>query len=73
MTGLGGLVAGFFALTFDPPGVRVWGKPAPSRPGHALIARKIVPERRGLALGLYSMGIPLGGMLGFTLGGAIGK
>ncbi len=40
--------------------------------GHALIARKIRPERRGLAIGLFAMGIPLGTMVGFAVGGAVG-
>jgi predicted MFS family arabinose efflux permease len=39
--------------------------------GHALIARQVRPERRGLALGLFSMGIPLGTMVGFAAGGAM--
>jgi predicted MFS family arabinose efflux permease len=40
--------------------------------GHKLIARKINPGRRGLALGIFSTGIPFGAMVGFAVGGAIG-
>ncbi len=72
MTWMGGLATGFFFLTLTRLGF-AFGEAGALPAGHALIARKIVPERRGLALGLFSMGIPLGGMLGFTVGGAIGN
>lgn len=39
--------------------------------GHAVIARAISVERRGLALALFSLGVPIGSMLGLMLGGWI--
>lgn len=69
MTALGGLAATFLALAVTRLGVAV-GEAGAIPSGHALIARKIAPERRGLALGLFSMGIPLGTMIGFAGGGA---
>lgn len=70
MTGLGGLATGFAALAASRFGVAL-GEAGAIPAAHALIARRIVPNRRGRALGLFSMGIPLGTMLGFALGGAI--
>jgi predicted MFS family arabinose efflux permease len=70
MTALGGLAASFVLLAATRFGVAL-GEAGAIPTGHALIARKIPPERRGLAIGLFSMGIPLGTMLGFAAGGAI--
>lgn len=71
MTALGGLVMGFLFLAFTRFGVAL-GEAGGTPSSHAIIARKIPPERRGLALGIFSMGIPLGTMVGFAVGGAIG-
>lgn len=71
MTALGGLAASFLLLAFTRFGV-AFGEAGAVPAGHALIARKIRPERRGLAIGLFAMGIPLGTMVGFAVGGAIG-
>jgi len=70
MTALGGIAAGFLFLAFTRFGV-AFGEAGATPAGHAIIARKIRPERRGLAIGLFALGIPLGTMIGFAVGGAI--
>ncbi|MBP1848213.1 putative MFS family arabinose efflux permease [Rhizobium petrolearium] len=70
MTALGGVAASFMFLALTRFGV-AFGEAGAVPAGHALIARKIEPERRGLAIGLFAMGIPLGTMAGFAAGGAI--
>jgi predicted MFS family arabinose efflux permease len=70
MTTLGGFAASFAFLALTRFGV-AFGEAGAVPAGHALIARKIEPERRGLAIGLFAMGIPLGTMVGFAAGGAI--
>lgn len=70
MTALGGMAASFLFLAFTRFGVAS-GEAGAFPAGHAIIARKIRPERRGLAIGLFSMGLPLGAMAGFAIGGAI--
>lgn len=70
MTALGGLAASFLFLAFTRFGV-AFGEAGGTPAGHAIIARKIRPERRGLAIGLFALGIPLGTMVGFAVGGAI--
>lgn len=70
MTALGGLATSFVVLALTRFGVAI-GEAGGMPAGHALIARQVRPERRGLALGLFSMGIPLGTMAGFAAGGAM--
>jgi predicted MFS family arabinose efflux permease len=70
MTALGGLASSFLFLAFSRFGV-AFGEAGGTPAGHAIIARKIAPERRGLAIGLFAMGIPLGTMVGFAAGGAL--
>nr|WP_259665464.1 MFS transporter [Rhizobium bangladeshense] len=70
MTTLGGFAASFMFLALTRFGV-AFGEAGAVPAGHSLIVRKIMPERRGLAIGLFAMGIPLGTMLGFAAGGAI--
>lgn len=70
MTALGGLAANFLALAFTRFGV-AFGEAGAIPAGHAIIARAIRPERRGLAIGLFALGIPLGTMVGFAAGGAL--
>lgn len=70
MTMLGGVAASFMFLALTRFGV-AFGEAGAVPSGHALIARKIEPERRGLAIGLFAMGIPLGTMAGFAAGGAL--
>lgn len=70
MTALGGLAASFLFLAFSRFGV-AFGEAGATPAGHAIITRKVRPDRRGLAIGLFAMGIPLGTMIGFSVGGAI--
>ncbi|HWW11115.1 MAG TPA: MFS transporter, partial [Brevundimonas sp.] len=70
MTGLGGLAGGFTVLALTRLGVAM-GEAGGTPSAHALIARRIEPERRGIAIGLFAMGIPLGTMVGFIGGGLI--
>ncbi len=71
MTAFGGFAASFLLLAFTRFGV-AFGEAGAAPAGYALIARKIRPERRGQAIGLFAMGIPLGTMVGFAEGDAIG-
>ena len=71
MTLLGGLAMSFLVLAATRFGV-AFGEAGATPASHVIIARKIPPGRRGLALGIFSMGIPLGTMVGFAVGGAIG-
>lgn len=68
MTSLGGLATGFVSLALSRIGVAL-GEAGGTPASHALIARNIPEQWRGRAIGLFSMGIPLGTMLGFSLGG----
>lgn len=68
MTGLGGFSVGFITLALSRFGVAL-GEAGGTPSSHALIAGNISEHRRGRALGIYSMGIPLGTMIGFGVGG----
>ena len=68
MTGLGGLAVGFVTMAISRFGVAL-GEAGGTPAAHALIAGKIPELRRGRAIGIFSMGIPLGTMVGFTAGG----
>nr|WP_246697359.1 MFS transporter [Rhizobium sp. G21] len=70
MTMLGGVAASFLFLALTRFGV-AFGEAGAVPAGHALIIRKVEPARRGLAIGLFAMGIPLGTMAGFSAGGAL--
>jgi len=70
MTSLTGLAASFLFLAMTRFGVAL-GEAGAVPAGHALIASRIRPELRGLAIGIFSMGIPLGSMVGFAGGGMI--
>lgn len=70
MTALGGFAVGFTSLAASRFGVAL-GEAGAVPAGHTLIARKIRPDRRGFSLGLFSMGIPIGTMVGFGAGGAM--
>lgn len=70
MTSLGGFAAGFLSLAVTRFGVAL-GEAGAVPSGHAMIARRIAPGRRGIAIGIFSMGLPIGTMIGFGLGGAI--
>ncbi|WP_100612954.1 MFS transporter [Confluentibacter lentus] len=68
MTGLGGLAVGFVTLTFSRIGVAL-GEAGGTPASHAIIAQRIPENFRGRAIAIFSMGIPLGTMLGFAVGG----
>lgn len=68
MAGLGGLAVGFTTLALSRLGVAL-GEAGGTPASHALIVRKIPERIRGRAIGIFSMGIPLGTMIGFGLGG----
>lgn len=70
MTALGGIATGFASLALTRLGVAL-GEAGGVPSSHALIARRIPARRRGFAIGIFSMGIPLGTMAGFAAGGAI--
>ncbi|MBS9478465.1 MFS transporter [Ancylobacter radicis] len=70
MTAFGGMAASFLMLAFTRFGVAA-GEAGAFPAGHAIIARKIRPERRGMAIGLFAMGMPMGAMMGFAAGGAV--
>jgi predicted MFS family arabinose efflux permease len=70
MTAFGGIATSFATLAATRVGVAL-GEAGAIPSAHALIARKIDPRRRGLAIGIVSMGIPLGTMIGFAAGGAV--
>jgi predicted MFS family arabinose efflux permease len=70
MTSLSGLAASFVFLAITRFGV-AFGEAGAVPSGHALIARRIRPQFRGMAIGIFSMGIPLGSMVGFAAGGAV--
>lgn len=69
MTALGAFAATFLMLAFSRFGV-AFGEAGATPSSHAIIVRRIRPERRGLAIGLFAMGIPFGTMAGFAGGGA---
>ena len=68
MTGLGGLAVGFITLTLSRIGVAL-GEAGGTPASHAVIAQRIPANFRGRAIAIFSMGIPLGTMIGFGLGG----
>lgn len=68
MTTLGAMAASFAWLALSRFGV-AFGEAGGTPAAHAIIARKIGQRHQGLAIGLFAMGIPLGTMVGFALGG----
>lgn len=68
MTAVSGLVRTFGQLALARIGVGV-GEAACSPPAHSLLADYFPPHRRATALAIYSMGIHVGILLGFVLGG----
>jgi predicted MFS family arabinose efflux permease len=70
MTALSGLAQSFLHLVLGRIGVA--GAEAATTPtAHALISRIYQPERRALALAMFSVGVSIGSLLGLTLGGWI--
>lgn len=68
MTALGGAARNFGELALTRTGVAL-GEAGSTPSSHAVIQRMFPADRRGLALGIFQMGTPAGGMLGMALGG----
>jgi predicted MFS family arabinose efflux permease len=68
MTALSGVVRSFGELALARIGVGI-GEAACSPPAHSLLADYFPPDRRATALAVYSMGIHVGVLFGFVIGG----
>jgi len=68
MTVLCGTATGFGTLLLFRVGVGV-GEAGCSPPAHSLITDYFPPDRRGRALGIFTLGVPLGILVGFLIGG----
>ena len=68
MTALCGTAAGFVGLLLYRIGVGV-GEAGGSPPAHSMISDYFPPEKRATALGIFSLGVPLGILVGFLSGG----
>ena len=68
MTALSGLAQNFWHMLLARIGVGV-GEAGCSPPAHSMIADYYPAERRATALGIYSLGIPVGILFGFLAGG----
>ena len=68
MTALCGTAVGFLSLLAFRVGVGV-GEAGGSPPAHSMISDYFPPERRATALGIFSLGVPLGILVGFLAGG----
>jgi predicted MFS family arabinose efflux permease len=69
-TGACGLVSGFSGLALARLGVGI-GEAGGTAPSYAIVADYFEPQKRGFALGLFSLGLPLGTALGGVLAGSI--
>jgi len=72
MTALCGLAQTFWMLLLCRIGVAV-GEAGGSPPSHSIISDLFPPEKRGTALGIYALGIPIGSAIGFLAGGWINE
>ncbi len=70
MTAVCGLAQNFWQLLLARIGVGI-GEAGCSPPAHSLVADYFAPETRSTALGIYSLGVPIGVMIGFLAGGWI--
>ena len=68
MTALCGTASSFAVLLAYRVGVGV-GEAGGSPPSHSIISDYYPPERRGTALGIFSLGVPVGILFGFLAGG----
>ena len=68
MTAVCGLAANFWHLLIARIGVGV-GEAGASPPSHSLISDYFPIEKRATALSIYALGIPIGSMIGYGLGG----
>ena len=70
MTVLSGLVGSFWQLAAARVGVGI-GEAGGTPPAHSMLADIYPMKERGRAMGIYTMGIPIGVLFGFLLGGHI--
>ncbi|MFM7404366.1 MAG: spinster family MFS transporter [Erythrobacter sp.] len=70
MTALCGIAQNFMQLLLARIGVGV-GEAGCTPPAHSLISDIVPPEKRASALAFYSLGIPLGTLLGMVIGGTL--
>jgi len=68
MTAVCGLAQNFWQLMLGRIGVAI-GEAGASPPSHSLISDYFAPEKRATAMGIYSLGAPIGVMIGFLAGG----
>jgi len=68
MTALCGTAGGFAMLLVYRVGVGI-GEAGGSPPAHSMISDYFPPERRATALGIFSLGVPIGILIGFLAGG----
>jgi predicted MFS family arabinose efflux permease len=69
-TGACGFAAGFATLAVARMGVGV-GEAGGAAPSYSIISDYFPPEKRGVGLAIFSLGVPLGTMLGAASGGWI--
>lgn len=72
MTALSGLAQNFWHLLFARIGVGI-GEAGCTPPAHSMIADYFPVDKRATAMGIYSLGIPLGILAGFLVGGLINE
>jgi MFS family permease len=70
MTALCGATVGFWSLLLMRVGVGI-GEAGGSPPAHSMISDYFPPDRRATALGVFSLGVPLGILVGFMTGGVL--
>lgn len=70
MTVLSGMVTSFWQLAAARVGVGI-GEAGGTPPAHSMLADIYPMKERGRAMGIYAMGIPIGVLFGFLLGGNI--
>lgn len=70
MTAVCGLAQNFWQLLLARIGVGV-GEAGCTPPAHSLISDMVPPEKRASALAFYSLGIPVGSLLGMVIGGLL--
>ncbi|MFT4518732.1 MAG: MFS family permease [Halioglobus sp.] len=72
MTALCGIAAGFLVLLFFRIGVAI-GEAGCTPPANSIIGDYFIARKRATALGIYSMGVTLGGVLANLFGGPIAQ
>lgn len=72
MTALTGLAQSFTQLALARIGVGI-GEAACSPPAHSLLSDYFPPTQRGTALSIFSLGVPIGIMIGYLTGGWVNQ